>query len=147
MKKILLMMLAVTSMAISTASAQSSDQASYIYCELLGTNTNAGKALLGVGIGKNKVTVEIDFGQISSDWTDNRLRGDDGKPVKFNSMVDAMNWMGTKGWEFAQAYVVTEGNQNVYHWLLKLNTSKLSQEDKDALMNSLKTKEDFKEKK
>jgi len=35
-------------------------------------------------------------------------------------MVDAMNFMGTLGWEFVQAYVVTESNQNVYHWLLKM---------------------------
>jgi len=34
-------------------------------------------------------------------------------------MIDAMNFMGAKGWEFVQAYVVTVGKQNVYHWLLK----------------------------
>jgi hypothetical protein len=34
-------------------------------------------------------------------------------------MVDALNYMGEKGWEFVQAYVVTISNQNVYHWLLK----------------------------
>jgi len=26
--------------------------------------------------------------------------------------------MGKKGWNFEQAYVVTIGNQNVYHWLM-----------------------------
>ena len=52
----------------------------------------------------------------------NKLVGDDGKPLSFNSMVDAMNYMGSLGWEFEQAYVVTMpgmgGGQNVYHWLL-----------------------------
>lgn len=38
-----------------------------------------------------------------------------GKNIVFNSMVDAMNFMGKLGWEFEQAYVVTMGGQNVYH--------------------------------
>ena len=54
------------------------------------------------------------------------IRGD---PIKFNSMVDAMNYMGRIGWEFTQAYVITIGKQNVYHWLLKkkLETEPTSQ--------------------
>lgn len=38
-------------------------------------------------------------------------------------MVDAMNYMGRLGWEFEQAYVVTVGQQNVYHWLLSKKIS------------------------
>jgi hypothetical protein len=38
-------------------------------------------------------------------------------------MVDAMNYFGKQGWEFVQAYAVTMGNQNVYHWLLKKEVS------------------------
>ena len=54
-------------------------------------------------------------------------------------MVDAMNYMGTLGWEFEQAYVVTIGGggsaSNVYHWLL----SKYVGEEGDS--NALKTKD------
>lgn len=83
----------------------------FIYCELLGR----GKLL------SSKVNVDIDFGQSVSFWVpDRRYKDENGKPVNFNSMVDAMNFMGTLGWEFVQAYVVTESNQNVYHWLLKM---------------------------
>ncbi len=67
-----------------------------------------------------KVKIDIDYGQEVSFWNqDRRLRDENGKSVKFNSMVDALNYMGTLGWEFVQAYVVTVGQQNVYHWLLK----------------------------
>ena len=63
----------------------------------------------------------------------------DGKVQEFNSMVDAMNYMGTLGWEFEQAYVVTMGSgagaSNVYHWLL----SKFVGEDGDT--NAIKTKQ------
>lgn len=33
-------------------------------------------------------------------------------------MVDAMNFMGEIGWDFAKAYVVSDGSTHVYHWLL-----------------------------
>ena len=75
-----------------------------------------------VGIGKfmsNKVTIQIDFGEKMKFFADNRMKDSNtGNPIVFNSMVDALNYMGKKGWNFEQAYVVTIGNQNVYHWLM-----------------------------
>jgi hypothetical protein len=82
-----------------------------VYCELVGTQ----KLLTG------KVSVSVDFGQ-QSYFKDNRLVDENGEVMTFNSMVDAMNYMSTLGWEFEQAYVVTMGggntSSNVYHWLL-----------------------------
>ena len=46
-----------------------------------------------------------------------------GRLIKFNSMVDALNYMGERGWVFEQAYTVTAGNENVYHWLLSKEVS------------------------
>jgi hypothetical protein len=80
----------------------------YIYCELVGE----GKFL------SLKLNVRVDFGY-NVEWKEKHLRGEDGKKITFTSMVDAMNYMGKMGWEFVQAYVVTSGSQNVYHWLLK----------------------------
>jgi hypothetical protein len=82
----------------------------YIYCELIRT-----QKLLST-----KVTITVDFGEAKNIWKDNRVKDEvTGKVQVFNSMVDALNYMGEQGWEFAQAYVVTIGQQNVYHWLLK----------------------------
>lgn len=102
-----------------------------IYCELVGT-----QRLLST-----KVTVEVDFGQQSKfiNINDNRLVDEKGQVVVFNSMVDAMNYMGELGWEFEQAYVVTFGSgsssSSVYHWLL----SKYVGEEGDN--TTLKTKD------
>lgn len=94
----------------SVSSAQQQDTTKYLYCELVGT----AKFL------SNKVTIKIDFGEERAFLGDNRLRDEQTGRVKvFNSMVDALNYMGNDGWEFVQAYVVTVGQQNVYHWLLK----------------------------
>lgn len=85
----------------------------YVYCELIGM----AKFL------STKVTVAVDYGEERSFFQDTRMRDEQtGKVASFNSMVDALNYMGTKGWEFVQAYVVTTGNQNVYRWLLKKKT-------------------------
>ena len=70
----------------------------------------------------NKVTVEIDFGQLdklfSSD-KDTRIKDANGKNMIFNSMIDALNFMTKNGYEFVQAYAVAVSNQNVYHYLLR----------------------------
>lgn len=82
----------------------------FVYAELLGT-----QKLLST-----KVTITVDFGQAKNIWKDNRLKDEiTGKVQVINSMVDALNYMGEDGWEFVQAYIVTIGQQNVYHWLLK----------------------------
>ena len=100
-----------------------SDSSKFTYCELVGT-----ARLLS-----NKVTVEIDFGQATRFFSDKRYKDPStGKPVIFNSMVDALNFMGKDRWEFVQAYIVTIGSstssQNVYHFLLKKETSLLEME-------------------
>ena len=105
-----------------------------VFCELLGT----GKLF------SNKVTVTVDFGQETSFWfgsSNQYLVDDNGKAIKFNSMVDAMNYMGRRGWEFEQAYVVTIGNQNVYHWLL---SKEVTQDE--AVNDGFNTRQAFKEK-
>jgi len=86
-------------------------KAKYVYCELIGT----------AKFMSNKVTVVVDYGEEKGFFQGNAKIKDEatGKVQSFNSMVDALNYMGNEGWELAQAYTVTIGNQNVYHWLLK----------------------------
>ncbi len=68
---------------------------------------------------------------------------ENGNIRSFNSMVDAMNYMGSLGWEFEQAYVVTIGTggtaQNVYHWLMSKYI-----DEKDEIKDGINTKADFK---
>lgn len=68
-----------------------------------------------------KLTIEIDFGQMSNIWRakDNVILDENGKSMKFNSMIDALNFFAKYGYEFVTAYTVTLGNTNVYHYLLR----------------------------
>lgn len=65
----------------------------------------------------NKVSIRLDYGQERNFWGgDTRIREEDtGKVKKFNSAVDALNYMSSQGWEFVFAYTlpIGDGRDNV----------------------------------
>lgn len=70
----------------------------------------------------DKVNIEIDFGQDTKFFGSNKrkkIRDKKGNKVKFNSMIDALNYMSQNGFSFVQAYALTEEKQNIYHYLMK----------------------------
>lgn len=120
MKKILVIMLvAIVAFGFSTT-VSAEEQIQRVYAELLGTGTNF------LNLNKN-VKVSVDLGQFQSATKAYTLLDENGKDIKFNSMVAAMNYMGERGWKFIQAYVVTVSNQNVLHWLLYKDVTDPSQ--------------------
>ncbi len=86
-----------------------------VYCEII----SYGRELFS-----NKTTIELDFGQASKFFSNDRKIVDEaGRIIKFNSMLDAMNFMAERGWKFEQAYTIqtiSEGSTNTatYHWIL-----------------------------
>ncbi len=129
MKKLLFLAI-IAILSINVANAQSVP--TKVYCELVGTQKFMSA----------KVTVQVDFGQDPN--TNSKLVDENGKKITFNSMVDAMNYMGKLGWEFEAAYVITTGSgataQNVYHWLLSKYIS-----DDDNISDGFTTKGQFKD--
>ncbi len=105
MKKLLL--ITVLAILVVVATAQETRKT---FCQIVGT----GKVL------SSKIRVQIDFGQKRSYWNQykNFMVDETGKRIEFYSMVDAMNYLAKFRWKFEQAYVVTVGGENVYHWLL-----------------------------
>lgn len=80
------------------------------YCEVVAT----GRLL------SNKVTIDIDYGEERSIWKDHRLRTDEGKLKKFNSIIDAINYLGKDGWKLVNAFPVSSGNNPpVFHYVFK----------------------------
>lgn len=77
-----------------------------------------------------KVNIDVDFGQAWSFWKDKRgLKDANGKKMEFNSVVDALNYMSSLGWEFVNAYAISVNSQNVYHYVMK---RELTDEDKES---------------
>jgi hypothetical protein len=69
-----------------------------------------------------KLTIQIDFGQRTKYFSlgkETIVKDEEGKALDFNSMIDALNFMSKNGFEFVNAYAITMGNQNVYHYLLR----------------------------
>lgn len=67
----------------------------------------------------NKVTIDVDFGEEKKFWTgDSRIRDEGGKLKKFNSVVDAMNYMGSMGWNLTATLLIGNGPY-VYHYVFK----------------------------
>jgi len=67
----------------------------------------------------NKVTISIDFGQERRYFGDNRYKDEEGRVQTFNSVIDVLNYQNSQGWEFVNAYCITVGQQNVYHYVMK----------------------------
>jgi hypothetical protein len=67
----------------------------------------------------NKVTIAIDFGQERRYFGDNRYKDQEGRVQTFNSVIDVLNYQNSQGWEFVNAYCITVGQQNVYHYVMK----------------------------
>ena len=81
------------------------------YCEVVAT-----ARLLS-----NRVTVDIDYGETRSIWKDNRLKDENGKLIKFNTLVDALNYLGRNGWKLVNAFPInsTSNSAPVYHYVFK----------------------------
>ncbi len=107
MKKVLIISIVLLSSVVSKAQTDTSKVEQY--CQLIATP----------GILSNKVTIDIDFGEKKSFWRDNRLKTNEGKIKKFNTIIEAMNYMGSDGWIFINAYPVRFGETERYHFAFK----------------------------
>ena len=131
MKKLLLL----TAMLLSaSAFGQNTKQPRhFIYCELIGPNYSF----------NSNATVDIDYGQATGAWgLIDHLKDSVGNDLRFNSMVDAMNYMDADGWEFIQSYATTNTVNNLltHHWLLKKDVKALTKEEQDAVFAKFKVK-------
>lgn len=107
MKKIITFVFALV--AFFSSNAQSDSTKVEQYCQVIATPRFL----------SNKVTIDIDFGEQKSFWRDNRLKEYDGKLRKFNTIIDALNFMGKEGWLFINAYPVKLGETEIYHFAFK----------------------------
>src|SRR5258705_3473417 len=111
MKKIFVLMIILFSYARSFSQEDSSKVEQY--CEVV-----ASPRLLST-----RVTIDIDYGEERSVWRDNRLKEEGGRVKKFNSVIDALNYMARDGWRLVNAFPVNaSGNSSsmtyIYHYVI-----------------------------
>jgi hypothetical protein len=106
MKKLLIAVCVLVSLSGSAQDTTKVEQ----YCRLVAYN----KLL------SNKVNIDVDFGQERKFFSDNRLRDEEtGRVKKFNTVTDALNYLGSQGWILVNAYPVTEGSTSVLYFYFK----------------------------
>lgn len=110
MKKILLFVALCFSLSLLSQEVKNDTVVIEQYCELIGT----GKMM------SRKVTIEIDYGEFVKYHKDNRMRDEEtGKLVKFNSMMDAVNYMAEDGWTLHSTMLISYQYGSVYHFIMK----------------------------
>lgn len=94
-------------LAMANLNTQKTEQ----YCEMTAQNK----------LFSRKVTIDIDYGEERKwiSFKDTRVKDEMGKVKSFNSVVDALNFMGRAGWKLVNAFLVTENTTSVYHYVLK----------------------------
>lgn len=120
MKKVII--LSIIMLATYALFAQTDTSKIEQYCQVIAT-----PRLLS-----NKVTISIDFGEEKGIWSDNRIKNIDGKIKKFNTVIDALNFMGREGWSFINAFPVINGTSTIYHFAFKKLFSKTDLQEKEV---------------
>jgi hypothetical protein len=70
-------------------------------------------------------------------FADNRLKDREGNTIKFNTNIDAMNFLGRQGWEVIQSYVVVSQNSApVYYTIMQKPFKELDEEAQKEYLTS-----------
>ena len=79
--------------------------------------------IIGTGRGlSTKLNVRLDFGQDTKSFSLKnglKIKDERGIAVKFNSMMDALNFMSSNGFDFQFAYTSKENDDAIYYILKK----------------------------
>ena len=128
MKKAFLLLAALVCARIGSAQEIVADTVRstppYYYCEIitghLPTHRNNG--------------ILFDFGQKSGVWKYNYLTDTAGNKLLFSSGMDAVNYMGSLGWEFVQAYASGKDN-DISHYVLRIAPARLATLQQERLLS------------
>ena len=110
MKKVfIIIMMALMSLGAQAQSVNQPGEKYPVYCSVKGYN------FWGVG----KVKVQLDLGYKTSNFE--TLLDENGKQIKFNTMMEVINYMAKRGWELDKVCFFTEGmsKTNVANYIMK----------------------------
>lgn len=127
MRKILLLLL---SLNILNIYAKPTEETKEVYCLIKGSSWFKNN---------NNVHIKIDYGQERDFfWGIEDAKDESNKSLKFNSMIDAINYMSLFDWQFVNAIAISEGEYSVYNYLLK-KTIPINDEVEDHLFSGKHT--------
>ena len=114
MNKYLILCLFAFCFTLSFAQSQvDNENIRRFYCEVKGIEKELSSGLKIIFDFGDKASYNI-WGDLSSKL---KFVDKNGEEIKFNSMVDAANYMVENGWVFQQAYSSAYGSRPVIHWI------------------------------
>ena len=93
---------------------------SQVYVNEVNINEKAGKYILLVGVNTSifgtKYQIYVDYGQKVKNFKTYKIKDANGKVKKFNTMMDALNFMYDNGWDFVNysAEIISGKVRNVF---------------------------------
>ena len=119
MKKFFVLFLLFWGICYANAQNYKNDGKPYaFYCQLVGFKNLAGQLRLKVLWDNIK--------------DENNLRNEKGEKIEFYTMVDAMNYMSKRGWDYVECVTYKDGANNVVHYIFRKFVSK-DEEAKEGL--------------
>lgn len=108
-KIVMALLLAMLTLGVNAQTVSKTEDGKYnVYCTVVGYNS--------FGFGKLKVMLDMGY----STKNENSLYGEDGNKIKFNSMMEVLDYMGKRGWKLVNTYYITMNpKQNVVHYVLE----------------------------
>lgn len=114
-----------------------SSQTQRYYCEVKGVEKDLSSGLKIIFDFGDKASYTV-WGDLSSKL---KFVDENGAEIKFNSMVDAANYMVKHGWNFQQAYSSVYGSKLIIHWIFYKDAESMKK-----AAEGIMTKEKFKKK-
>ncbi|MBQ9236913.1 MAG: hypothetical protein IJ183_03245 [Prevotella sp.] len=105
MKKIITILFLAACMNASAQNYKNDGKPYAFYCQLVGHENIAGQ-----------LRVEILWNNKKGE---HNLRTEDGKKIEFQSMVDGMNYMSKRGWDYVECVTYSHGGINVVHYIFR----------------------------
>lgn len=137
MKKFLISFLFIlcSTFAFPQSKVEQSTKTRRFYCEIKGTEKELTSGLKIIFDFGERVSYNI-WGELSSKL---KFVDENGEDIKFNSMVDAANYMVERGWNFQQAFSSVYSNKLIIHWIFYKDAISSEEARKGIL-----TKQDYK---
>ena len=67
-----------------------------------------------------KLNIAVDYGQEANLFKNNfEIKNSEGKGMKFNTMITALNFFNENGWRFVSQSIIMQGNSLVTRYLLQ----------------------------
>ena len=77
----------------------------------------------------NKVAVDIDYGEERKRLKENYVKEENGKSKKFNTVIDALYYLGKNDWHLVNAFPFTTKSGPIdYHYVFKKKVLKTGTE-------------------